>query len=91
MSPENFVYWLRGYLEIQDPTSINANQVQIIKDYLQLVFKKETQNYTIKNNNFYHSGAERTLGVEFSDKLPKIVNENQVFAEYPNFNFTGSC
>lgn len=42
MTPENFIYWLQGFLEIQGPDSINKQQVEIIKDHVALVLKKET-------------------------------------------------
>ena len=42
MTPENFCYWLQGLLEIGDPSTLDAQQVLIIKDHLTLVFKKET-------------------------------------------------
>jgi hypothetical protein len=52
MSPENFCYWLQGFIEIENPMNIGENQTKIIKDHLQLVFKKETPNYTIfKDSN----------------------------------------
>lgn len=41
MTPEQFAYWLQGFVELQgsEPT---AEQWLQIKDHLQLVFKKET-------------------------------------------------
>ncbi len=42
MTPENFCYWLQGLLEIGNPSTLDAQQVLIIKDHLNLVFKKET-------------------------------------------------
>lgn len=48
MSPENLCFWLQGFLEIsnQENQELSAQQVQIIKDHLALVFKKETPVYT---------------------------------------------
>ncbi len=43
MTPENFCYWLQGLLEIGDPSTLDAHQVEIIKEHLNLVFKKETK------------------------------------------------
>ena len=41
MTPEQFVYWLQGFVEIHgEPPSIS--EWTIIKDHLQTVFKKET-------------------------------------------------
>lgn len=42
MSPENFCYFLQGYLETSNPEFISAAQTQIIKDHLALVFNKVT-------------------------------------------------
>lgn len=44
MSSESFVYWLQGYFEIADPKSLGEKEIQIIKDHLALVLKKETPN-----------------------------------------------
>ena len=41
MTPEQFVYWLQGFAEVNQ-TAPNDAQWTIIKDHLQLVFKKET-------------------------------------------------
>ena len=42
MTAEQFVYWLQGFMEINDPDRIGPKETQIIKDHLALVFKKET-------------------------------------------------
>ena len=42
MTTEQFVYWLQGYLEVENPECISLKQTQVIKDHLKLVFKKET-------------------------------------------------
>lgn len=42
MTPENFCYWLHGYIELENPGKISAEKTQVIKDHLNLVFKKET-------------------------------------------------
>lgn len=42
MTPENFVYWLQGMLEIGNPSLLDSEQIQIIKDHILLVLKKET-------------------------------------------------
>lgn len=42
ISPENFCYWLQGFFEIQNPETLDATQVQIIKDHLATVFTKVT-------------------------------------------------
>lgn len=44
MTPEQFVYWLQGFMEMADPKELNETQTQQIKDHLKLVFDKKTPN-----------------------------------------------
>lgn len=48
MDPKEFAYWLQGYFEIEDPKTLDKKQVQIIKDHLDLVFKKVTPSRRVK-------------------------------------------
>ena len=45
MAAEMFVVWLKGFVEVAEPTNITTQQWQIIKDHLQLVFTKVTPSY----------------------------------------------
>jgi len=42
MTPEQFTYWLQGFVELQNTDAVSKKQWQVIKDHLRLVFKKET-------------------------------------------------
>lgn len=42
MSPQDFAYWLRGFLEIANPDTITPKQVDQIKKHLDLVFEDVT-------------------------------------------------
>ena len=42
MTPEQFVYWLQGFMEMANPSTLNETQTQQIKDHLKLVFDKKT-------------------------------------------------
>lgn len=45
MTAEQFTYWLQGFIEINDPKTIEEKETQIIKDHLATVFNKVTPNY----------------------------------------------
>jgi hypothetical protein len=50
MTPEQFAYWMQGFVEIQNSNEPpTKEQWQIIKDHLQLVFNKVTPQYTPQN------------------------------------------
>lgn len=44
MTPQDFCYWLQGFLEIAEPEQINGQQLIQIRNHLQLVFNKVTPN-----------------------------------------------
>lgn len=76
MTPENFVYWLQGFMELQNPETISSEQVQIIQDHLNLVFKKETprtlkeltEKYNLFESKYPSTGSLPGSGVLKSDK-----------------------
>lgn len=51
MTPEQFTYWLQGFIEINDPKTIGEKETQIIKDHLSTVFNKVTPKYKLKDTN----------------------------------------
>ncbi len=69
MNPENFAYWLQGYLEIAAPAGesvpdLTSEQVQCIKDHLALVFRKETPERAAKPKKAKQEGAPYTLAAD---------------------------
>ena len=46
MTTEQFTYWLQGFMEVANPTTLDETQTQIIKDHLDLVFDKQTPDRT---------------------------------------------
>lgn len=42
LEADQFAYWLQGFFEMANPTTLDERQVQIIKDHLALVFNKAT-------------------------------------------------
>lgn len=41
MTSRDFTYWLRGYLELSETESLTKEQLAMIKEHLNLVFKQE--------------------------------------------------
>lgn len=46
MSPQDFVYWLQGFAELNEAPP-SKKQWQAIRDHLALVFDKRTPDYTL--------------------------------------------
>ena len=42
MTPNDFCYWLQGFLEVANPENMNEEQLKIVKQHLELVFKNVT-------------------------------------------------
>lgn len=42
MTPDQFVYWLQGFLELADPKALSESQITIIREHLRTVFHKVT-------------------------------------------------
>ena len=42
MTPEQLVYWLQGFFELSGATSLNEEQVKVIKEHIALVLHKVT-------------------------------------------------
>jgi hypothetical protein len=40
--PKAFVFWLQGFFELSNPSTLDKQQVQIIKEHLALVLQKTT-------------------------------------------------
>ena len=91
MTPENFVYWLQGYFEINDAagpstTSITPGklkylgeaQLQVIKDHLKLVLEKKTPTWIPVSNSWTGSLLPHTTGVR--------INPDPDPYYYRNFN-----
>lgn len=44
MTPEQFCFWLQGFVEMNPNAMLTGTQWEILKDHLKLVMKKETPN-----------------------------------------------
>lgn len=89
MTPENFVYWLQGYFELNDAAGpgisslmpgkldfLKPDQLQVIKDHLKLVLEKKT--------------PVRPFSFSYPSYIPAPVNPSSITTDpvyYTNFNF----
>jgi len=51
MTPENFVYWLQGFMELSHQISLDEIQTKQIRDHLKLVLDKKTPLYSYNISN----------------------------------------
>lgn len=91
MTPENFVYWLQGYFELNDAINqakssicsmdlakvefIGPQQIKVIKDHLKLVLEKKT--------------PVRPFSFSYPPYIPAPVNPSGITTDpvYYNHNF----
>lgn len=81
ITTENFAFWLQGYFEINGTSNeLTPMQVQIIKDHLALVFRKETPQRIrgLKSNDVLCDDYQDiTPSKEAVDKLRNILESNE--------------
>jgi hypothetical protein len=81
MQARDFVFWLQGFFEINEPQTINKQQVEIIKNHLNLVFKHEIDpslnegktKEEVKELHDIHDGKKK-----LSDFIPPKKDQNAV-------------
>jgi hypothetical protein len=66
MTAEQFTYWLQGFFELSGATTLNEEQVKILKEHLGLVVKKVTPSTLPSNTITIYGGngfdAAKPLG-----------------------------
>lgn len=85
MTPESFVYWLQGFLEVANPKKMDEKQIQIVKDHLGLVFKKETPDRNSKNIDPFYSHIKTELEKDVVAKF--VIDKTQSEFTYPGTQF----
>lgn len=83
MNTQDFCYWLQGYFELSGTDGgLSKEQVEVIKEHLQLVFKKETVktvNETVK------SVEEVPVKSPVKELVDKYMREQRYTAPTPVF------
>ena len=83
MTPQDFCYWLKGYVELAETTSLTDNQVLVIKDHLDLVFKKVTPDRTEKATKVNEDQETRTEFLKRITDLKQPISPNIWPGQYP--------
>lgn len=68
MTSRDFCYWLQGYFEIAQPTSLTSDQLEMIKNHLKMVFAYD---------------LDKTVPAEVSEKLDQIHSTTVVPTLFP--------
>lgn len=72
MTPEQFVYWLQGFVEISGKKELDAAQMQIVQDHLDLVLTKVTPERRPKENRMC-----KKKDTSLSPELEQLLKEAQ--------------
>ena len=85
MEPRDFCYWLQGYMEVRNPQVIDAKEVAIIKEHLDLVFNKVTTSSSV-------GYCELKSSSESEPKIPNLNFDNNDADgyDYLSTKYTGS-
>lgn len=89
MTPEQLVYWLNGFFELSGATTLNEQQVKVIKEHIALVLTKVTPTivqpyvdpYTYPNVPLNVKGWEVTCQV----KEPSLTITNEMAQDLKTF------
>ena len=78
MTPENFCYWLQGWLELNTTVDhrdgATPETLKMIKDHLDLVFKKVTPDRKEDNTNELGINLKEIIDQLEKDKLVPVPN-----------------
>jgi len=82
MKATEFCYWLQGYFELVDPTSINATQTDLIKRHLNMVFIHDI-------DKTYPEGEQEALNAAHDGKSD--INNTTTTSKPAIFGGGGRC
>jgi len=88
MTTEQFTYWLQGFMEVANPTTLDETQTQIIKDHLALVFNKQTPNRnTLPDLDFGINNPITNPTLNYNNDLDttKICTAQETIVVEPHF------
>ena len=81
MTPRDFCYWLQGFFEINNPITIDPIELDIIKDHLKLVFRKETPDRSVvpflgnEREVFDDNYVKEAIGIDVAAERKQMSEE----------------
>lgn len=86
MKPENFCYWLQGYFELSWSNELTQDQVNTIKNHLNLVFVHDIDPEIVAESDLT---AEELQAVHDGEVPPEpVMPENIDVPEYEILHYT---
>ena len=64
MTAEQFTYWLQGFFELSGTTTLNEQQVKVVKDHIALVLNKATPRYDTTGKDVIYVKADGTVDIK---------------------------
>ena len=83
MNADNFCYWLQGFFELTNSVNLTEEQVKIVKEHLQLVFVKVTEE---KIDEKTAKSDESTLNEKNTKENTVIKSEKNIINQNNNFS-----
>jgi hypothetical protein len=72
MNSEQFIYWLKGFMELQNPETMDKEQVTLVKDQLEMVNSDVNLVTPIPNPNMFPKWQEPNI-------TPLTPNPNRIY------------
>lgn len=75
MKEEEFCRWLKGFFEIANPDFIDPTQTKIIKEHLDLVYNKVTNDWKPSPGDILEPFKFEVLDFKMDDELQRKLDE----------------
>jgi peptide methionine sulfoxide reductase MsrA len=76
MKSMEFCYWLQGLFELEEPTSLNQKQTELIRSHLEMVFAydKTPSNYCVFLNGFFKISKPTEIDASQTQVMKDYLN-----------------
>jgi hypothetical protein len=85
MNEREFVLWLHGFFEISEAKELSEKQVQIIKDHLNLFFKKQTPDRSVTVTVQGNPGVQKPILTDVMRDIQRRYVDETELKKWDNF------